>query len=129
MEERRADIGQRAVMGCVIRRLYFGKADRKAIGMNGSILNRIHRRGYDWPTLLRAVEGLAIRRDNGDLYGVGRMDPVSLRWLEKKTGLNEVEVCLDAEAMAGAVKAKVEPKRGGQTQTLADILNQFGKGA
>ena len=126
MDERRSDIGQRAVIGAVIRRLYFGNADRKTIAMNGRILRDLHRKGYDWPTLLRMVEGLAVRRDGGELRGVGRQDPVSLRWcVDKDQTLNQVAVCLDAAAIASAVQAK----QAGGTKTLADILKEYGKGA
>jgi hypothetical protein len=61
-------------MGLVIRRLYFGKATRKEIGMNGRILRDLNRRGNDWETLARVVEGLALRRDRGEL-GIRRDDP------------------------------------------------------
>jgi hypothetical protein len=124
--ERREAHGQRSVMGLVIKRLYFGKATRQEIGMNGRILRDLHRQGHSWEVLSWVVEGLAIRRDRGDL-GVRRTDPVSLRWvIDKDQLLNQLSVCLDASYQEPP-KPKDE-KRGGVT-TMSSILSQFAKGA
>jgi hypothetical protein len=123
--ERREAHGQRSVMGLVIRRLYFGKATRQEIGMNGRILRDLNTR-YDWETLAQMVEGLAIRRDRGEL-GIRCTDPVSLRWvIDRDQLLNQVTVCLDA-TYRELPKPKDE-KRGGIVN-MSSILSQYAKGA
>jgi hypothetical protein len=126
--ERRGDHDQRSVMGLVIERLYFGKRPNpKDLAANGSILRQWHAKGYDWPTLARVVEGLAIRRDQGELRSVDRNEPVSLRWIQDKDQLlNQAAVCLDA--VHRQVKP-VEEKRGGAITGIGDLLNRLAKGA
>jgi hypothetical protein len=124
--ERREAHGQRSVMGLVIRRLYFGNATRKEIGMNGRILRDLHAEGYDWEYLAHVVEGLAIRRDRGEL-GIRRDDPVSLRWLiSHRQFTNQLPVSADAVYRE---KPRVVPKREGEMTTMSSILSQLAKGA
>jgi hypothetical protein len=109
----------------VIRRLYFGKATRQEIGMNGRILRDLNKK-YDWETLARMVEGLAIRRDRGEL-GIRCTDLVSLRWvIDRDQILNQAALCLDATYKEPP--KPVDTKRGGIT-TMSSILSQFAKGA
>jgi hypothetical protein len=125
--ERREAHGQRSVMGLVIRRLYFGKATRAAIGMNGRILRAVYDRGFSWEAVARVVEGLAIRRDRGELYGVRPCDPVSLRWvIDKSQPLDQVAVCLDA--FYREIPKPVEKKLAGMN-TMSSLLSQYAKGA
>jgi hypothetical protein len=113
-------------MGLVIRRLYFGNATRKEIGMNGRILRDLHAEGYDWEYLAQVVEGLAIRRDRGEL-GIRRDDPVSLRWLiSHRQFTNQLPVSADAVYRE---KPRVVPKREGEMTTMSSILSQLAKGA
>lgn len=85
-------------MGLVVSRLYFGRRPTPAeMASNASILKRLAARGQSWERLARVVEGLALRRDRGELGKIGRMEPVSLRWLlDKDQTLNQVAVCEDA---------------------------------
>ena len=85
-------------MGLVVARLYFGRRPSEPeMASNASVLKRLAARGVSWDRLARAVEGLALRRDRGELGTVERADPVSLRWLvDKEMDLNQVAVCEDA---------------------------------
>jgi hypothetical protein len=72
------------------------------------------------------VEGLAIRRDRGEL-GIRHTDPVSLRWvIDRAQILNQVTVCLDASYKEPP--KPVDKKRGGVI-SMSSILSQFAKGA
>lgn len=96
-----------SVLGLVVKRLYFGRRPSEPeVASNASILKRLAAKGVPWDRLARAVEGLALRRDRGELGKVARTDPVSLRWLvDKDQTLNQVAVCEDAYY-------RLQPKRG-----------------
>jgi hypothetical protein len=115
-------------MGIVIRRLYFGnRPDQRTMAKEGSILRRWNERGFDWEHLALVVEGLAIRRDRGELKSIRPDRPVSLRWVnDKDQTLNQMAVCLDA--VYREAKPKVEKVKGSMAD-ISSILSQFAKGA
>lgn len=115
---------QADVMDVVIQRLYFGKRPPSSeMATNGSILKKLNKK-HTWATLALVVEGLALRRDRGELKSVGRHEPVSLRWLnDKDQMLNQVPVCQDAVYKAWS---PASDKRGGAAISITDILKKVG---
>ena len=111
-------------MGIVIRRLYFGQRPSEAeIRTNGSILDRLHRK-RPWPELARVVEGLALRRDRGELHGVERTEPVSLRWvIDSGHQLNQIAMCEDAYYRPNVVRGKT-----GDPTKLSDLVGEHNDG-
>lgn len=87
-----------SVMGLVVQRLYLGKRPPEGvIATNASILTALNRSGHSWDYLARVVEGLARRRDSGELRSVGRDQPVSLKWInDRDNPINQLAVSEDA---------------------------------
>lgn len=115
-------------MDLVIKRLYLGRRpSQKDLRTNGSILSRLHKKGHSWETLAKVVEGLASRRDRGELKSVASNEPVSLRWVNDKDQLlNQVAVCQDAAYKDTVVKKG--PRKDG-VSSIEDVLAQILKGA
>lgn len=115
-------MNQRDVMGLVIARLYFGTSpDKKTLAINGRVLKWLHSRGRDWDSVGRVVEGLALRRDCGELGTVGRTDPVSLLWLwDKDQAINQASVCEDAYYQT----PQTPVIRGGAMTGIASLLSK-----
>ena len=114
---------QNTVLGLVVKRLYFGRRPSQSeMAQNGSVLKRLHRYGHSWDSLAKVVEGLARRRDRGELGTIGSTDPVSLLWLVDKGHIvNQVTASLDAYY-------RLEPATRKGIQTLRDIMANAGKG-
>ena len=114
---------QRSVMQLVIDRLYFGSRPSPSLmQMNGSILKRLNRK-HSWDDLAQVVEGLALRRDRGELTGVPPKAPVSLKWvIDKDQRLNQVPVCQDAVYRQPASAA---PRQTGHAALLRDLLSAY----
>ena len=110
-----------SVLGLVVKRLYFGRRPSEPeMASNASVLKRLATKGVPWDRLARAVEGLALRRDRGELGKIERTDPVSLRWLvDKNQTLNQVAVCEDAYY-------RLQPKKAGNL--MRDIMARMAEG-
>ncbi|HEY5902621.1 MAG TPA: hypothetical protein VIU39_08710 [Anaerolineales bacterium] len=120
---------QRDVMGLIIARLYFGVSpDKRTLAWNGRVLKSLTKRGYDWNACARIVEGLALRRDHGQLKPtVQPNEPVSLRWVwAKKFDVNQAALCEDAYYV-GQPKP-IAKTRGGKPFDLSTLLKGFGRG-
>ncbi len=112
-----------AVMGLVIKRLYFGRRPPNGdMAMNGSILARLNAKGRTWEELGKMVEGLALLRDKGELKPtVQPKEPVSLRWVyDGGMMVNQVNRCLDAfyNPWYKSQPAPEVTKRGGKPEKL-----------
>jgi hypothetical protein len=85
------------VMGLVVYRLYFGRRPSPPeMAQNASVVKRLATK-HDWARLARVVEGLALRRDRGELGKIGPQDPVCLTWLiDKEHRMNQLAICEDA---------------------------------
>jgi hypothetical protein len=112
---------QRSCMALVVERLYFGNRPREdVIATNASILRNLAKtEGFD--RMARIIEGLALRRDRGELYNVGPHDVVSLKWLNAKgMDLNQLAVSEDAYYRSDA-----SPRTGrGGTAGLGDVARE-----
>ncbi|MGH7510644.1 MAG: hypothetical protein ACREMZ_14390 [Gemmatimonadales bacterium] len=88
-----------AVLSLVVEKLYFGhRPPRDQMAVNASVLKKLHGDGRrSWDYLARVVEGLALRRDRGELKSVKPTDPISCKWLsDKDQDLNQLAVSEDA---------------------------------
>jgi hypothetical protein len=117
-------------MALVIDRLYFGRRpSSREMATNASILSLYQRQGRTWAELARVVEGLALRRDRGEIKSIGQREPVSLRWLHsQKQLLNQLAVSEDAYYKAPPQPETKKAKPTG-VEGMADILSRFTKGA
>jgi uncharacterized protein YdaU (DUF1376 family) len=89
--------GHSSCMRLVVDRLYLGhRPSERDMAQNGSILKLYgNRHGYD--RMARVIEGLALRRDRGELYGVRSNQVVSLKWIHtSKIDINQLAVSEDA---------------------------------
>lgn len=117
---------QRSVMGLVIEKLYFGKRPTPSeMASNADILGMLHKEGHSWDRLARAIEGLALRRDRGELKSVAKNQPVSLKWVwSQKQTLNQI--ALSEDALYRGPGPPQDEKRGGVTG-LGEVVNIFTK--
>lgn len=121
---------QGSCMRLVVERLYFGRRpSERDMATNGSILrNLASAHGYD--RMARIIEGLAQRRDKGELYGVGAKEAVSLKWLNSnKMTLNQLAVSEDALYQGGAPKRKGKGGMAGMESLTDSVIANIGRGA
>jgi hypothetical protein len=117
---------QGSCMALVVERLYFGvRPPDPVMRKNGSVL-RNYARTHGFDRMAGIIEGLALRRDRGELPGVGTREAVSLLWLNAKgMDLNQLAVSEDAYFRGDA-----SPRTGrGGTTSLAGIIGNIGKTA
>jgi hypothetical protein len=117
---------QRSVMGLVIARLYFGtRPTPSEMASNADILASLNREGHSWDRLAKVVEGLALRRDRGELKSVAKHQPVSLKWVwSQKQILNQL--VLSEDALYTGPSPPAEDKRGGKITSITDHLPRVG---
>lgn len=115
-------------LGLVVERLYFGnRPSRQEMTTNGSILKAFHAKGHSFDRLAHAIDGLAERRDRGELGNVGTRQAVSLKWLNDKDQiLNQIAVSEDVYYRSGPDPP--EGKRGGVSGIGAVLTSMGGKG-
>lgn len=111
-------------MALVVERLYRGARPPDGVmATNGSILrNFAAMHGYD--RMATIIEGLALRRDRGELHGVGPTAAVSLKWLNSaKMDLNQLAVSEDA---AYRTEPPARKGKGGLTD-LGSVIANLGR--
>jgi hypothetical protein len=89
------DLG--SCIGLVVEKLYFGNRPSAQAMRNEASIAKALGGSYGFDRLAAAIEGLARRREAGDLPNVGRRQVMSLRWLNSsKFELNQLAVSEDA---------------------------------
>jgi hypothetical protein len=120
-ERKEASHNNNSCMKLIVDRLYLGNRPAPDVmAANGSILRnfaKVH--GFD--RMARIIEGLALRRDRGELHKVGSREAVSLKWLNSANmDLNQLAVSEDA-----LYRSEPSPRTGrGGSVGIADILGR-----
>jgi hypothetical protein len=114
-----------SVIGLVVKLLYFGNRPPEAVVRTEASIAKSLAKTYGYDRLAVGIEGLAKRREAGDLPNVGRRQVVGLKWLNSnKFELNQVAVSEDA-----MYRSESGPRTGRGATGLADILGTIGRSA
>jgi hypothetical protein len=114
-----------SVVGLVVKLLYFGNRPAEAVVRTEASIAKSLAKTYGYDRLATGIEGLAKRREAGDLPNVGRRETMSLKWLNSnKFELNQLAVSEDA-----VYRSESGPRTGRGATGLADILGNIGRTA
>jgi hypothetical protein len=111
-----------SVLGLVVKLLYFGNRPPEAAMRNEASIAKLLAKTYGYDRLAAAIEGLAKRREAGDLPNVGRRQVMSLKWLNSnKFELNQVAVSEDA-----VYRSEPSPRTGrGGSEGISGIVGRI----
>jgi hypothetical protein len=116
---------QASVIGLVVKHLYFGNRPQEAAMRNEASMAKALAKTYGYDRLAAAIEGLAKRREAGELPNVGRRQAVGLRYLNSnKFDLNQVAVSEDAVYRTSDLRTGKVGSAG-----IGDILGNIGRSA
>jgi 5-methylcytosine-specific restriction endonuclease McrA len=119
VEQREPEHNLRSCIGLVVEKLYFGNRPPEAAMRNEASIAKQLGEHYGYERLARAVEGLARRRDSGQLSGVGPRQALSLKWLNsKKFDINQLAASEDEFYRA----AQEGPRGRGKVTDIGDVL-------
>lgn len=114
-----------SVLGLVVEKLYFGNRPLGGAMSNEASIAKLLAKTYGYDRLAVAIEGLAKRREAGEIPNVGRRQAMSLKWLNSnKFEVNQLAISEDA------VYRTSDPRKGkGGSAGLGDILADIGRTA